>query len=171
MLVLLCSLCYPSCALIHPLNAQSTHDLFHSGLTVFTLSSIAFLALISAAVTFIAIEAVLGTQSSTHIELALLDCASDIVACLVFILWSLFIVASFTTAVVVFVYWAMRLGVFVSREGPSGVTDWAHETRQYIFYARRQEASEESDESAVLVDKDGPTSKKIKVEEEIPSNE
>lgn len=85
-------------------------------------------------------------------------------------LWSLFIVAGFTTAIVVFVYWAMRLGVFVTREGPSGVADWAHETRQYISYTRRREATEESDESAVLVDKDGPTSKKIKVEEETSLN-
>ena len=60
--------------------------------------------------------------------------------------------------------------MFVTREGPSGITDWAYETRQYILYPKRREPTEESDESAVLVDNDGPTSKKVKVEEETPSN-
>lgn len=85
-------------------------------------------------------------------------------------LWSLFIAASFVTVIVVFVYWTTRLGVLVTYEGPSGVTDWAHETKQHFFYVRRRELTKESDESAVLVDQDGPSSKKIKVEEETPPN-
>jgi hypothetical protein len=82
--------------------------------------------------------------------------------------WSLFIVASFTTAIVVFVYWTTRLGVLVTYEGRSGVADWAHETRQHFFYAKKREATEESDESAVLVDQNGQSSKKVKVEEDTP---
>ncbi|KAG8216060.1 hypothetical protein J3R82DRAFT_8060 [Butyriboletus roseoflavus] len=121
------------------------------GLTVFIFSSIVFLALISAAIAFITVEAVL-------------------VACLVFMLWSVFIAASFITTIVVFVYWTTRLGVLVTYEGPSGVTDWAYETRQHFFHPNRREATEESDESAVLVEQDGPSSKKIKVEEETPPN-
>ncbi|KAF8556625.1 hypothetical protein OG21DRAFT_1436821 [Imleria badia] len=117
------------------------------GLTIFTFSSIAFLALVSAAIAFISIEVVL-------------------VASLVFMLWSLLIVASFITTIVVFVYWTTRLGVLVTYEGPSGVSDWAHETRQHFFYARRRETTEDFDESAVLVDGDGQSSKKVKVEEE-----
>lgn len=89
-------------------------------------------------------------------------------ACLIFVLWSLFIAASFITVIVVFVYWTTRLGILVTYEGPSGVTDWAHETKQHFFHAKRREATEDSDESAVLVDQDGPSSKKIKVEEETP---
>lgn len=85
-------------------------------------------------------------------------------------LWSLFIVASFTTAIVVFVYWTTRLGVLVTNEGPSGVTDWAHETRQHFFYRKRREPTEDSDESAVLIDQDGQSSTKVKVEEETPLN-
>lgn len=83
-------------------------------------------------------------------------------------LWSVFITASFVTAIVVFVYWTTRLGVLVTYEGSSGVADWANETREHFFYAKRRESTEESDESAVLVSRDGPSSKKIKVEEETP---
>ncbi|KAG9307966.1 hypothetical protein JVU11DRAFT_12772 [Chiua virens] len=119
------------------------------GLTVFALSSIIFLAFISAAIAFLTIEAIL-------------------VVCLVFTLWSLFVTASFTTAVVGFVYCTTRLGMLIAHQGPSGVTDWADETRQYIFYARKREATDDSDESAVLVDGVGPNSKKFKVEEESP---
>ena len=50
---------------------QFAHGPFRSGLTLFSLSSIAFLALISAAIAFIAIEAILGMQPFTLIELAL----------------------------------------------------------------------------------------------------
>lgn len=89
-----------------------------------------------------------------------------IVGCLAFMLWSLFIVASFTTAIVVFVYWTTRLGVLITYEGPSGVTDWALETRQHFFHGKRREPTEESDESAVLVDQDGQSPKKLKVEDE-----
>lgn len=86
-------------------------------------------------------------------------------------LWSLFIVASFITATVFFVYWTTRLGVLITYEGPSGVVDWAHETRQHFLYAMRREATEESDESGILVDGDGQNSKNIKVEEETPLND
>ncbi|KAG6380190.1 hypothetical protein JVT61DRAFT_8281 [Boletus reticuloceps] len=119
------------------------------GLTVFTFSSLVFLAVISSAIVFIIVEAVF-------------------VVCLVFMLWSLFIVACFTTVIAVFVYWTTRLGVLVTYEGPSGVTDWAHETQRRFFYPKRREATEESDESAVLVDQDGQSPQKLKVEEETP---
>ncbi|KAI9460654.1 hypothetical protein HD554DRAFT_2176510 [Boletus coccyginus] len=122
------------------------------GLTLFSFSSIAFLALISAAIAFVAVEVIFVT-------------------CLVFMLWSLFIVASFITATVFFVYWTTRLGVLITYEGPSGVVDWAHETRQHFLYAVRREATEESDESGILVDGDGQNSKNIKVEEETPLND
>ena len=84
---------------------------------------------------------------------------------------SLFFVASFTTTIIVLVYWTTRLGVLVTYEGPSGVADWAHETRQHFSYARKREATEGSDESGVLVDQDGQSSKKIKVEDETSSND
>ena len=86
-------------------------------------------------------------------------------------LWSLFVVASFITATVFFVYCTTRLGVLVTYEGPSGVVDWAHETRQHFVYGKRREVTEESDESAFFVDGDGQNSKNIKVEEETPLND
>ena len=169
LLVFLHSLSYHLRAFSNLSRMQFTHDLLRSGLTVFVLSSIAFAALASAVITFVIIEAFLGTDLSITLYQLCLT-AYRTVACLVFVLWSLFVVASFTTAVVFFVYWTMRLGMFITREGPSGVTDWAHETRQYVFCSVKREPSDETDESTVIVDRDGPISKKVKVEEEEASN-
>ncbi|KAF9224758.1 hypothetical protein BS17DRAFT_807846 [Gyrodon lividus] len=116
------------------------------GLSIFVISSIAFLALISAAIASIIVEAFL-------------------VACLIFTLWSLFVVAIFVTTFVGVAYLTMRLGLLVSSEGRSGVKEWAYETRQHFSCAKSSEANEGSDGSAVLIDHDGPTSKKVKVEE------
>ncbi|KAF8842851.1 hypothetical protein BDN67DRAFT_965296 [Paxillus ammoniavirescens] len=117
------------------------------GLSVFAISSIASLALMSAAIALIIIEAIL-------------------LACLAFTLWSLSIFAIFATTFIGFAYLLVRLGVLVSSEGRSGVKEWACETRQHFSRAKSLETNEGSDESTVLVDHDGPSSKKIKVEEE-----
>lgn len=48
---------------------QFAHGPFRSGLTLFSFSSIAFLALISAAITFVAVEVIFGTQPFSLIGL------------------------------------------------------------------------------------------------------
>lgn len=72
--------------------------------------------------------------------------------------------------IVVFVYLTVRLGVLVTHEGFSGVTDWAYETQQHFSYAKKRESTGDSDGSAVLVDRDvhSPKKPKVKVEEETP---
>ncbi|KAF9242308.1 peptidase A4 family-domain-containing protein [Melanogaster broomeanus] len=62
----------------------------------------------------------------------------------------------------------MRLGVLVSSGGRSGVKEWAHETRKHFSRAKRSEEHEGSEGSTVLADHDGPSSKKLKIEEDIP---
>ncbi|KIK93627.1 hypothetical protein PAXRUDRAFT_828787 [Paxillus rubicundulus Ve08.2h10] len=115
------------------------------GLSVFAISSIASLAFISAAIALIIVEAIL-------------------LACLAFTLWSLSIFAIFVTTFIGFAYLLVRLGVLVSSEGRFGVKEWVYETRQHFSRSKSSEANEGSDGSPVLVDHDGPSSKKVKVE-------
>ncbi|KAH7925351.1 hypothetical protein BV22DRAFT_1195251 [Leucogyrophana mollusca] len=88
------------------------------------------------------------------------------VAILVSTLGALFLVSILLTALALFSYLSLRLGVLVRADGRSGITEWAHETKKhFVQRTKRGEESDGSEASAVLVKPDEDRDHRIKVED------
>ncbi|KAH7912495.1 hypothetical protein BJ138DRAFT_1083479 [Hygrophoropsis aurantiaca] len=117
------------------------------GISLFVISFFTFLAIAGA---------FLASAIAETVFVAVL--ASTVVA--------LFLVSIFLTACVLFSYLSLRLGVLVQAEGRSGITEWAHETKNHFISTNKNgEESDDSENSGVFIQPDGNVARKAKPEE------